>query len=463
VIIETIDDMAPELAFAALRRLPMPFIFSGARDGKRAHSYVGAAPIASIVTRAGRTVLYDAGSSGTRRIFTDPFEAVSTLPGEMGYPGAGPFPFNGGAAGYFSYDLKDVISPKPEAVVPEAKTRAGVPECVLGIYDPIFVYDHNNETASLVSPGNRTERVEEMRSALASPRGRELYPRPLQRPAPRFDSETTREQYIDSIKKVQEYISSGEIYQINISRRMTTVWESDPFSLYLRLLDACPAPFSSFMDMGAFQIICNTPERLMKVCADVVETGPIKGTRPRGADPDSDRRMVEELKQSVKERAEHVMIVDLERNDLGRVAVAGSVEVEGFEAIETYPHLHHMVSTVRARLRPGIGPASALKAAFPGGSITGAPKIRAMEIIDEIEPSRRGIYTGGIGWIDFNGDMDVSMAIRTALCRDGLLELNVGGGIVADSVPEDEYTETIIKAMDFLDVMGSGSGLPAAL
>jgi anthranilate/para-aminobenzoate synthase component I len=205
------------------------------------------------------------------------------------------------------------------------------------------------------------------------------------------------------------------------------------------------------MDCGAFKIISNSPERLLKVEDGIVETQPIKGTRPRGSTDEEDRRFMEELKNSTKERAEHVMVVDLERNDLGRVSIPGSIEVRDFEKIETYPVLHHMVSTVRGRLKPGMDGPMALRASFPGGSVTGAPKIRAMEIIDELEPNLRGIYTGGVGFIDFNGSMDISMAIRTALYKDGRLHLNVGGGIVADSVPEDEYEETILKARDFLE------------
>jgi para-aminobenzoate synthetase component 1 len=261
----------------------------------------------------------------------------------------------------------------------------------------------------------------------------------------------TKKGYIDAINKAQSYIAAGDIYQINLSQRLTIPWACDPFALYAALLDERPARFSSYIDCGAFKIISNTPERLLKVENGVIETQPIKGTRPRGSSTEEDRRLVEELRKNPKERAEHVMIVDLERNDLGRVSIPGSVEVKDFEKIETYPGLHHMVSTVRGRLKPWIDGLMALRATFPGGSVTGAPKIRAMEIIEELEPIPRGIYTGGVGFIDFNGTMDISMAIRTALYKDGLLHLHVGGGIVADSVPEAEYDETILKAEDFLE------------
>ncbi|MBI5560729.1 MAG: anthranilate synthase component I family protein [Deltaproteobacteria bacterium] len=270
---------------------------------------------------------------------------------------------------------------------------------------------------------------------------------------PSIESTLTKEDYIKTVKKALGYIASGDIYQINLSQRLKIGCAQDPFAVFFPLFKKDPAPFGSFMDFGRFQIISNSPERLLRVESGVAEVEPIKGTRPRGKTPEEDKVNLEQLRQSPKERAEHLMIVDLERNDLGRVSVPGTVEVVIFEKIETYPSLHHMVSKVRGRLRPGIDAPAALKACFPGGSVTGAPKIRAIEIIDELEPVRRGIYTGGLGWMDFGGDMDIAMAIRTAVCKDSYLYLNVGGGIVADSDPEEEYAETLIKAEDFLKVL----------
>jgi para-aminobenzoate synthetase component 1 len=208
------------------------------------------------------------------------------------------------------------------------------------------------------------------------------------------------------------------------------------------------------MDFGGFQVISNSPERMLMKNGRVIETSPIKGTRRRGNTVDEDNALIGELRLSDKERAEHVMIVDLERSDLGQVSAPGSVKVLEFGRIATYPHLHHMVSTIRGTLRPEVDAPEALKRVFPGGSITGAPKIRAMQIIAELEPCRRGLYTGAMGWIGFNGDMDMAMAIRTAVVKDGLLHLGVGGGIVADSKAEDEYEETLLKATDFLGALG---------
>ncbi|MEK7678988.1 MAG: aminodeoxychorismate synthase component I, partial [Deltaproteobacteria bacterium] len=269
-----------------------------------------------------------------------------------------------------------------------------------------------------------------------------------------FSSDTSKEEYLSSIKKAHEYISNGDIYQLNLSHRLKIPWHGDGFSLFAALLDKRPSPMNSYIDFGDFELISNSPERYLRADAKSAETSPIKGTRPRGNTPDEDALLVKELLSSEKERAEHVMIVDLERNDLGMAAEKGTVEVPDFCKIETFAGLHHLVSTVKARLRADTGPIGCLKAMFPGGSVTGAPKIRAMEIIAELEKTPRGIYTGCIGWIDFSSRLDMAIAIRTAVYKDNALYLNVGGGIVADSDPEAEYEETLLKAKDFLDILG---------
>ncbi|MEK6531660.1 MAG: aminodeoxychorismate synthase component I, partial [Deltaproteobacteria bacterium] len=267
-------------------------------------------------------------------------------------------------------------------------------------------------------------------------------------------SNFTRQEYINAVNAAKGYIAAGDIYQINLSQRLEIQWEGDPFRLYSTLVEKNPAPFSSFLDLKDFQILSCSPERLLKISGDMATTMPIKGTRPRGKTPDEDKKFLDELKSSGKEAAEHVMIVDLERNDLGAICEAGTIEVPEFGGITAYPHLYHMVSTVRGRLNKGINSIHALKKIFPGGSVTGAPKIRAMEIIDELEKAPRGVYTGGIGWAGFNGAMDMSMAIRTAIFRGDVMRLSVGGGIVADSVPEHEYSETLLKASDFFRPLG---------
>ncbi|MBI5599184.1 MAG: aminodeoxychorismate synthase component I [Deltaproteobacteria bacterium] len=458
MLIEEMDDIAPVAAFAAMRRMAMPFILSGSPAWKRRYSYVGAAPVAVIRTEAGKT------TSGTL-VFRDPFEAVETVLQKerdgWGGPlrhdmrsrktaaGNGLSPFSGGAVGYLGYGLNGVIEPRLSV------TRKGVtcvPDALIGIYETVYVYDHEEARGCLTSSGRDMAGFNKIKDLLRRAKT-QTAPEPL-RPSGGMAFNMTRGQYLRMIERAKAYISAGDVYQINLAQRISVPVEGDPLSLFLRLLDEKPAPYPAFMDLGGFQIISNSPELLLSVRGNGVETSPIKGTRPRGHTLAEDRAMINELKSSRKERAEHVMIVDLERSDLGRVCLPGSVEVAAFEAVESYEHLHHMASTVRGRLRPGITSAGALRSCFPGGSVTGAPKVRAMEIIAELEPEAREIYTGGMGWIGFDGEMDMAMTIRTAVVKDGELRLHVGGGIVADSAPEDEYAETMLKARDFLEALG---------
>ncbi len=452
-IVEEIN-IPPAEAFCALRGLFMPFLLSGGEEPwQRRFSLVGAEPFIVLRTVGGRTSARFRWNGETRS-FKDPFEACSEITASFGEEGIKELPFTGGAVGYFSYDLKGLIEPERfgaagmqrARVTDPVKAGPSIPDCVLGFYDTVYVYDHAERKGRLASCS--IDGLRRIKTLLKDPSP--VLPALRPEAFPTVVSNFTRDEYIEAVKKVKDYIAAGDIYQINISQRFIVPYEGDPFGLYLNLDSA---PFSSFLDLGDFQIISNSPERLLKVEADFAEISPIKGTRSRGATPEEDRRMREELKRSVKERAEHVMIVDLVRNDLGRVCLPGTVEVTSFEAVKTFPGLHHMVSTVRGRLGGDIDGPACLKSIFPGGSVTGAPKIRAMEIIDEIEPTPRSVYTGAIGWIGFDGRMDMSMAIRTAVCMDGKIHLHAGGGIVADSDPGDEYEETLLKARGFLDLL----------
>lgn len=446
MLIEEIKYKTAYDVFAALRHLPMPIIISGHGTGKR-YTYVAAAPLTTIITENNITGAKDTLSGGIRR-FKDPFDALDVILGKQRYDGPSPFPFNGGAMGYLAYDLKTLIEPR--LARPENVPHAA-PQAIVGIYDPIYVFNHDDARGYLVSTNANMNSFNKVKMLIKAAKTEE---RPPLASTMAFLSNMTHDAYIKMIMRAKEYISAGDIYQINLSQRLSIPVSGDAFTLFQRLRETHPAPFAAFMDFDNFQVLSNSPERLVKLTNGRLETEPIKGTRPRGKDPGQDLLMIEELRQSTKERAEHVMIVDLERNDLGKVSIPGSVEVPEFEAIHTYEHLHHMVTTIRSTLRPDISPATALKACFPGGSVTGAPKLRAMEIINELEPCNRGIYTGGIGWMGFNGDMDFSMAIRTAVIKDGLLTLHVGGGIVADSVPQEEYDETLLKAQDFMRSLG---------
>jgi para-aminobenzoate synthetase component 1 len=279
----------------------------------------------------------------------------------------------------------------------------------------------------------------------------------MEAPLSPIRSNFTKDKYLTAIRRAKAYIAAGDIYQVNLSQRFSGPLPVPPFDLYTRLRARNPAPFAAFLDFGEMQILSSSPERFLQVEARTrqVRTRPIKGTRPRGNTPEQDADLGRELLLSEKDRAELVMIVDLERNDLGRVCETGSVHVPELMVLERDPTVHHLVSTVAGRLPPERNRMDLLRAMFPGGSITGAPKIRAMEIIAELEPTRRGVYTGSIGWLGFTGDMDLNIAIRTFVVRDGMAHFQVGGGIVADSDPEEEYEETLHKGRALMEALGS--------
>jgi para-aminobenzoate synthetase component 1 len=265
----------------------------------------------------------------------------------------------------------------------------------------------------------------------------------------------TKDEYLDAVRKAKEYIAAGDIYQVNLSQRFSTGIDGDPFVLYRRLHRINPAPFGCFLDYGGVTVVGASPERFLRLRGRRVETRPMKGTRPRGKSPDEDRYLKQELLNSRKDQAELVMIVDLERNDLGRVCDYGSVRVRTLRALETYATVFQTTASVLGRLRRDRDRIDLLRACFPGGSVTGAPKIRAMEIIEEIEPTRRGIYTGSIGYLDFGGNLDMNIAIRTMVCKNGRVYFQVGGGIVADSDPEEEYEETLVKSKALIEALFS--------
>jgi para-aminobenzoate synthetase component 1 len=251
--------------------------------------------------------------------------------------------------------------------------------------------------------------------------------------------------YLAAVARIKGYIAAGDVYQVNLTQRFDAALLRDPFCVYERLRRRSPAPFSCYLNLGSFQIVGSSPERFLRIANGRAETRPIKGTRPRGRDPIEDERLRDELFRSEKDRAELLMIVDLERNDLGRVCEFGTVAVDDLCRLETHPTVHHLAATVSGRLRPECDALECIRAMFPGGSITGAPKIRAMQIIDEVETCRRGIYTGSVGYIGFDGSADLNIAIRTIICSRGRATYHVGGGIVWDSDPEAEFKECMDK------------------
>ncbi|MFQ5480493.1 MAG: aminodeoxychorismate synthase component I [Thermodesulfobacteriota bacterium] len=462
----------PVAAFRALDNLELPFILGGAPCQEFRYSITGAAPFMRFSLKSdGRTMEFINVPDNIRKLLNKSTEdgLLQTLSAVMGalkteknWKQKGPFPFNGGAAGFFSYDLGAHLFNMPSAKPKKQGQGLGLPLLSLGFYDNLYIYDHKDERGYILSKTPETQSAEDFYESIeeTSPdkdRGRALE---QDRGAP-LKSNTTKEKYIQDLRRTREYIADGEIYQINLSQRLSTPYTGDAFALYEGLLRENPTPFSSYFDFGEFQILSNSPERLLKVQGRSMETCPIKGTVARGATPAEDKALIKKLSSNIKERAEHVMIVDLERNDLGRVASPGTVTVDKFEEIQSFSKLHHMVSTVRGTAPEGTDPFMILKNIFPGGSITGAPKIRAMEIIEELESVPREAYTGGAGFIDYSGDMDLSILIRTAILKGGELHLHVGGGIVADSDPGAEYDETILKAMDFLTLLKLKPGVLA--
>jgi aminodeoxychorismate synthase component I len=263
-----------------------------------------------------------------------------------------------------------------------------------------------------------------------------------------------KEDYMEMVRRAKNYIRAGDIFQANLSQRLTAeVGDLDPFRLYGVLRKINPSPFAAYLDLQGFQLVSSSPERLMRLHDRVVDTRPIAGTRPRGKDTEGDRAMSVELITNEKERAEHIMLIDLERNDIGRVCDYGSVQVDELMVLEEYSHVIHIVSNVQGRLHEKKDMFDLIRATFPGGTITGVPKVRCMEIIDELEPVQRGPYTGSIGYLGFNGDMDLNIIIRTFVIKDGRAHVQVGAGIVADSDPEREYYETLHKADALLQAL----------
>ncbi|OIO01498.1 aminodeoxychorismate synthase, component I [Candidatus Desantisbacteria bacterium CG_4_10_14_0_8_um_filter_48_22] len=352
-------------------------------------------------------------------------------------------PFTGGAVGYFAYDLGWHVEKLPNI----AKDDINLPDCYLCFYNQGMVFDNFKKKAYifginrdwLTSTQNRIKETNK-----ADTKSQKELKRHIK--SGRLTSNFTYSGYVRAIKRAKHYISIGDIYQANLSQRFMCHIDTHPFELFKRLRNINPACFSAYLDYGTFSIVSSSPELFLRVRDRDVQTRPIKGTRPRGRTPAEDRKLADELMASRKDRAELVMIVDLERNDLGRVCDYGTVRVKEPVRLEKLPTVFHTVSTVEGKLYKGKGVVDLLMAAFPGGSITGAPKIRAMEIIEELEPTKRNVYTGAIGYLGFNNSADLNIAIRTFVIKGRKAYFQAGGGIVADSDPRKEYRETLDKA-----------------
>ena len=380
-----------------------------------------------------------------------------------------PFPL-GGCFGYWGYDLKNFTEPKlPHRTVNDLE----LPDCHVGFYDSLVVFDHQLGRVFVVSTGlcpdgsrNETRAREQMQfwqTVLQTPLpAAPTEPAPGRREAGAVVSNLTRAEFIAAVESARRYIHAGDIYQVNLSQRLVAPCACSGWELFQRLAAASPAPFAAYLDCGDFQIASSSPELFLRLSESHILTRPIKGTRPRDPDPARDTRLAYELQTSAKELAELVMITDLLRNDLGKICEFGSVQTPELARLERFAQVQHLVSTVEGRLRRDVTHFAALAACFPGGSITGAPKFRAMEIIDELEPVARGPYTGCHGYLGFNRESQLSISIRTTVCRNGTAYFHAGAGIVADSIPAAEYEETLAKAAGFLAALKLTSPNPAA-
>ena len=438
---------------------------SGTMEHSDRFSLVAARPFLRFESFGSRCIIRT--DTGERTLFGNPWKLLESLANryELLEEIDLPFPL-GGCFGYFGYELKQFVEPRLPLT---ALNDLELPECSVGFYDSLVVFDHQLGKVWLISTGldeegdrcpKRTQAaVEFWTEHLASLGQAETTAAALgQAEAHAITSTLSHDEYCAGVRRIIDFIWQGDIYQANLTHRLATATNLDGWALYQRLATASPAPFSAFMQCGDFQLASSSPEQFLQLSGSQVTTRPIKGTRPRGATPDLDARLGYELQSSEKERAELVMITDLLRNDLGRFCEYGSVIVPDLAKLERFAQVQHLVSTVTGRLRPGVTHLQALASSFPGGSITGAPKIRAMEIIDELEPVVRGPYTGCLGYLGFNRESQLNILIRTAVCREGKAWFHVGAGIVADSDPEAEYEETLNKAAGWLAALN----LPAS-
>ena len=442
-----IDDCeTPVSAFLKLREDGPAFLLESADQGQRVgrYSFIGFRPR--------EVIRWSLGDDG------DPYEiAAAAVARHRQAPLPDLPPFAGGAVGVFGYDLVRTVEPlsdpNPDPV--------GVPDLALMLTDALVVFDHLKHTVSVLANVYADDDVDTAyaaaRDAIADVRWRLAGPVPRpsrapdpQRTMPDFQSNMPRESFEAMVARIVEYVHAGDAFQVVPSQRWSAASPVEAFSIYRGLRAVNPSPYMYFLDFGDFQVAGASPEPLLTVSGRAVSTRPIAGTRPRGADADEDARIARELLEDEKERAEHVMLVDLGRNDLGRVCEYGTVEVEDFMAVETYSHVMHIVSSVSGRLREGIGAIDALRSVLPAGTLSGAPKVRAMQIIDELEPVKRGGYGGAIGWLSYTGDLDTCIHIRTVVIKDGVAHVQAGGGTVADARPDYEFAESEAKARGVL-------------
>lgn len=464
IIQEVAAACPPEALVEKLHGTPGVVLLRSAQfDSPQArYSFVAARPFLTFRSSGSRCELTTGGRVTEQ--FGDPWHLLDGLMARYELLDEVDFPFPlGGCFGYWGYDLKNFVEPK---LARRAVNDLELPDCHVGFYDSLVVFDHRLDKTWVVSTGLEADGSRDARraqlaldwwrnqlagdhqAATKAPEARDAAAPPPSSTTP--ESTYTRDGFIEAVARAQRYIRAGDIYQVNLAQRLSVPAGCNAWEFHQRLAAVSPAPFSGFLDAGDLQLTCSSPELFLRLSGSHIQTRPIKGTRPRSTDPLRDAQLSYELQTSAKEMSELVMITDLLRNDLGRVCEYGSVQVPELVRLERYPQVQHLVSTVEGRLRSDVTHFTAFAKCFPGGSITGAPKIRAMDIIDELEPVTRGPYTGCLGYLGFNRESQLNIIIRTAVVRGGRIHFHAGAGIVADSVPEAEYDETLAKAAGFL-------------
>ncbi|MFZ7133531.1 MAG: aminodeoxychorismate synthase component I [Eubacteriales bacterium] len=428
------------------------FFLDSGRDHQNMgrYSFIGSNPFMIFSSKDNVVKIEEQGKEKVSR--GNPFHMLRELLNQYKFHYDTPFPFIGGAVGFFSYDLCHHIEKLPRTAIDDTN----IPDCYLGFYDGIIIIDHLKSKCFISALGikekedivikrivDRIETRNVMNIKLSQGENRHLV----------FEGNFTKEKYMDALDRIHQYIQDGDIYQTNLTQRFQCDLQIAPIELYHNLRSINPAPFASYIDFGEGQIVSSSPERFLKISDRKIETRPIKGTMPRGKTKEEDEKYRNELINSEKDKAELLMIVDLERNDLGKISKPGTIEVPELFKLEEYETVFHLVSTVTGELKDDVDVVDCITATFPGGSITGAPKIRAMEIIDEVEPTQRNIYTGSIGYIGYNGDLDLNIVIRTIVCKDSKGYFGVGGGIVWDSDNQLEYEETFHKGKALMEAL----------
>ena len=451
------DTETPVSAFMKLDRGAEAFLLESVEAGERwgRYSFIGVEPRALIRGRSGAVEIIE--PTCVKVEYADPFDVLKAYMAQF-RPAVPPHMprFFGGAIGYLSYDMVRYIEELPDI----AKDDLDIYDFSFMITDTLVVFDNMEHRVKIICNAfvgddeepeavyrNAIEKIEGLVERLkAAGSQRQPCAGTININMSPVSSNFSKEDFLDAVGKVKEYIRAGDVIQTVISQRFETERRADPFNIYRALRITNPSPYMFFLRTSGVELAGSSPEILVRVEGDSVVVRPIAGTRRRGRDPEEDQQLEKELLTDPKERAEHVMLVDLGRNDVGRVAEAGTVRVNEFMVVERYSQVMHIVSNVEGRLKAGLDSIDALKACFPAGTLTGAPKIRAMEIIEEIEPNRRGVYGGAVGYIGFQGNMDMCITIRTVLVRADGVYVQAGAGVVADSVPEREYEETVNKA-----------------